>query len=165
MPNDRMTALFAAMLDCIEAVNTRPVPARALHSWIAAALEPRGFPVNLSSRGAPVLAPSVYDTDDDEPEQRTGLVMSEIDLRLIVMEYFVKHTEAMMEYFGTPDNRQTQPVLDRIEAYILYGKLDGECAASKRPVQMCEDCPPAGYPTDDTRCGPCPLRSSFTSDV
>ena len=24
----------------------------------------------------------------------------------------------------------------------------------------CEDCPPAGYPTDKTRCAPCPLRGN-----
>jgi hypothetical protein len=23
---------------------------------------------------------------------------------------------------------------------------------------LCEDCPPVGYPTDDTRCLPCPRR-------
>ena len=25
-------------------------------------------------------------------------------------------------------------------------------------VTLCEDCPPVGYPTDDTRCLPCPRR-------
>ncbi len=24
---------------------------------------------------------------------------------------------------------------------------------------MCEDCPPVGYPTDETRCTPCPRRN------
>ena len=27
---------------------------------------------------------------------------------------------------------------------------------------LCEDCPPVGYPTDKTRCGPCPRRSRPT---
>jgi hypothetical protein len=25
---------------------------------------------------------------------------------------------------------------------------------------LCEDCPPVGYPTDETRCTPCPRRQS-----
>lgn len=25
--------------------------------------------------------------------------------------------------------------------------------------ELCEGCPPAGYPTDDTRCTPCPRRT------
>lgn len=25
-------------------------------------------------------------------------------------------------------------------------------------MSMCEDCPPVGYPTDKTRCEPCPRR-------
>jgi hypothetical protein len=25
---------------------------------------------------------------------------------------------------------------------------------------LCEDCPPVGYPTDKTRCGPCPRKVS-----
>lgn len=24
---------------------------------------------------------------------------------------------------------------------------------------LCEDCPPSGYPTDKTRCNPCPFRA------
>jgi hypothetical protein len=26
-------------------------------------------------------------------------------------------------------------------------------------LALCEDCPPVGYPTDDTRCEPCPRRT------
>lgn len=35
-----------------------------------------------------------------------------------------------------------------------------------RPQNLCEDCPPADYPTDATRCTPCPRRGRFsrTSD-
>lgn len=25
--------------------------------------------------------------------------------------------------------------------------------------ELCKDCPPVGYPTDDTRCMPCPRRA------
>ena len=28
---------------------------------------------------------------------------------------------------------------------------------------LCEDCPPVGYSTDNTRCGPCPRRAGLTS--
>lgn len=30
------------------------------------------------------------------------------------------------------------------------------------PAALCEDCPPVGYPTDKTRCAPCPRRSTVT---
>lgn len=29
--------------------------------------------------------------------------------------------------------------------------------------ELCEDCPPVGYPTDDTRCMPCPRRAQRRS--
>lgn len=28
------------------------------------------------------------------------------------------------------------------------------------PSELCEDCPPVNYPTDATRCGPCPRRTT-----
>lgn len=44
------------------------------------------------------------------------------------------------------------------------------CYCSQRCVEvangedaLCEGCPPVGYPTDATRCAPCPRRSS--SDI
>jgi hypothetical protein len=30
---------------------------------------------------------------------------------------------------------------------------------------LCEDCPPVGYPTDKTRCTPCPRRSPKLNEV
>jgi len=30
---------------------------------------------------------------------------------------------------------------------------------------LCEGCPPVGYPTDETRCTPCPRRSSLSDGV
>lgn len=30
------------------------------------------------------------------------------------------------------------------------------------PEALCEDCPPRGYPTDDTRCRQCPLAQRST---
>lgn len=34
-----------------------------------------------------------------------------------------------------------------------------------RNAGLCSDCPRVGYPTDDTRCLPCPRRSSLTSEM
>ncbi len=28
-------------------------------------------------------------------------------------------------------------------------------------MSLCEDCPPVGYPTDKTRCAPCPRRAAL----
>jgi hypothetical protein len=33
------------------------------------------------------------------------------------------------------------------------------CAAERG--ELCSDCPPAGYPTDKTRCAPCPHRTAY----
>ncbi len=35
-----------------------------------------------------------------------------------------------------------------------------ECPTCKVMTDLCEDCPPRGYPTDDTRCRQCPNRSA-----
>lgn len=32
-------------------------------------------------------------------------------------------------------------------------------AAANIELGLCEDCPKSGYPTDATRCAPCPRRS------
>lgn len=35
-----------------------------------------------------------------------------------------------------------------------------ECATHPTtPASLCEDCPPVGYPTEKTRCDPCPRRT------
>lgn len=34
---------------------------------------------------------------------------------------------------------------------------------TKADAVLCDDCPPVGYPTDKTRCGPCPNRTSPSS--
>lgn len=31
-------------------------------------------------------------------------------------------------------------------------------------AELCADCPPTGYPTDKTRCAPCPRRSDKSGD-
>jgi len=31
-------------------------------------------------------------------------------------------------------------------------------------VDLCADCPPVGYPTDKTRCSPCPRRTNPMTD-
>lgn len=37
---------------------------------------------------------------------------------------------------------------------------DEEYQKAMQEPQLCEDCPPVGYPTDKTRCLPCPRRSA-----
>ena len=36
-------------------------------------------------------------------------------------------------------------------------------AAGQMIYPMCDDCPPAGYPTEDTRCTPCPRRAMISA--
>lgn len=33
-----------------------------------------------------------------------------------------------------------------------------QCWAADQAERLCEDCPPVGYPTERTRCAPCPRR-------
>ena len=40
-----------------------------------------------------------------------------------------------------------------------YTKVFNALEKAERGV-LCEDCPPVGYPTDETRCNPCPRRTS-----
>ena len=37
--------------------------------------------------------------------------------------------------------------------------------AGEREAQLCSDCPPVGYPTDETRCEPCPRRDRTLRDT
>jgi hypothetical protein len=38
-------------------------------------------------------------------------------------------------------------------------------SAAANVMALCEDCPPAGYPTDSTRCAPCPRHVPAPSSV
>lgn len=40
---------------------------------------------------------------------------------------------------------------------------EGGTTASKSRIQLCDDCPPLDYPTDKTRCRPCPRRDLAAS--
>ncbi len=44
-------------------------------------------------------------------------------------------------------------ILACLEVVARYEWPSKECAS------LCEDCPPVGYPTDETRCLPCPRRA------
>lgn len=45
--------------------------------------------------------------------------------------------------------------------YCHDKRADLEAAALQaKPETLCEGCPPAGYPTDKTRCEPCPRRTT-----
>lgn len=45
---------------------------------------------------------------------------------------------------------------DHLELYAVRGAIRALSNV------VCEDCPPKGYPTDKTRCLPCPRRMTFT---
>jgi hypothetical protein len=49
--------------------------------------------------------------------------------------------------------------------YPGKGNHDGDetCPVAVVERLLCSDCPPEGYPTDKTRCAPCPRRSSSES--
>lgn len=34
---------------------------------------------------------------------------------------------------------------------------------SQKTEELCDDCPPVGYPTDKTRCLPCPRRAALAN--
>jgi hypothetical protein len=42
------------------------------------------------------------------------------------------------------------------ESIKLLNEVPGEIDAA---LKLCDDCPPAGWPTDKTRCAPCPRRA------
>jgi hypothetical protein len=43
--------------------------------------------------------------------------------------------------------------------YVYRGaQRGGLCLPTTASDQLCEDCPPVGYPTDKTRCTECPRR-------
>jgi hypothetical protein len=68
---------------------------------------------------------------------------------------------------------QLQSLTKEIRCIYTIGRAsrDAEVAEAQKPVQLrvvditemqlCEDCPPLNYPTDRTRCGPCPRRAAI----
>lgn len=47
---------------------------------------------------------------------------------------------------------------------LVCGLTDELVAAAKEAGETCSDCPPAGYPTDKTRCDECPRRAQGEAD-
>jgi hypothetical protein len=48
-------------------------------------------------------------------------------------------------------------------AWDVLESSDNE--ARVRCGELCEDCPPVGYPTESTRCRPCPRRASTSTST
>lgn len=44
------------------------------------------------------------------------------------------------------------------------GEVAGWIRALRASAALCEDCPPAGYPTDKTRCAPCPRAAAASAE-
>jgi hypothetical protein len=65
--------------------------------------------------------------------------------------------------------RQALEALEHVQVERVFDGLDRDykadsaisalrSALAQEEAQLCEDCPPADYPTDKTRCTPCPRR-------
>ena len=50
------------------------------------------------------------------------------------------------------------PICPNCIADLAFGTHDDMLDALTAEPRLCEDCPPVGYPTDKTRCSPCPRR-------
>lgn len=46
-----------------------------------------------------------------------------------------------------------------LEEVAATGFSEGEAVLDGNESALCEDCPPIGYPTNKTRCAPCPKRA------
>lgn len=47
-----------------------------------------------------------------------------------------------------------------VRALYLHREIVGAARGQEQPECLCSDCPPIGYPTDKTRCAPCPRRKA-----
>lgn len=56
-------------------------------------------------------------------------------------------------------NSQQQLDMDGIIVGVSRQAIE-EVLAYVEATRLCEDCPPTGYPTDKTRCAPCPRRAA-----
>jgi hypothetical protein len=78
----------------------------------------------------------------------------------------------MNEYIADEDSRRRlariehlmlgDPDPNSVSGRELNTLVDQQMEAEKHLQLLCEDCPPIGYPTDKTRCDPCPRSQSET---
>lgn len=59
------------------------------------------------------------------------------------------------------DDSLMQCRIDELEAHNEALQLEVEKLTEQITAMLCEDCPPAGYPTDKTRCASCPRRQAL----
>lgn len=81
----------------------------------------------------------------------------------------IKSLREAAVFYGADRPVEPHPVrsmagLGREEANALSGRFDQAADEIERlnsllAGMICEDCPPADYPTDVTRCTPCPRRA------
>ncbi|MBX3490843.1 hypothetical protein [Parvibaculum sp.] len=103
----------------------------------------------------------------DEAKALAGLLMEHLlrDLDFAAMERFILGaeeewrrkwlTEAIDVLSGMNDDEINEELLPQLRALVTK-----EAGSDSKDAPLCSDCPPVGYPTDETRCGECPRRST-----
>jgi hypothetical protein len=54
---------------------------------------------------------------------------------------------------------KVEQVLSALEQSYLFGDTPQSRVADNKEDRICSDCPPNDYPTNATRCDPCPRRA------
>ncbi len=53
---------------------------------------------------------------------------------------------------------RTGTKIGNVAVTFTVGRIKPTLKPKPASASLCEDCPPVGYPTDKTRCTPCPRR-------
>lgn len=73
-----------------------------------------------------------------------------------------QNDQSLCFYFNRPvtddEMRFFHKVLQRTVAVMPAAKQSDLRVIADSGIELCEDCPPVGYPTDGTRCAQCPRR-------
>lgn len=85
-------------------------------------------------------------------------------LRLIVVDYapdfrgddLCKRIERLLAAERESERERCAKIADKTGPDDTTGE---NVAERIRAAKACGDCPPVGYPTDETRCTPCPRRT------
>lgn len=113
--------------------------------------------------GYPAVAVSRY---RDAADQIRRLTAENARLNMEMVAYREKLTPA--------DARAMRAVIDALDLQKRYSaktSITNSVPSSSKLAEsklrdgsaLCEDCPPVGYPTDATRCTPCPRRATQSS--
>jgi hypothetical protein len=91
-------------------------------------------------------------------------VAQSVKVRNATLEECAQIAEAQAQEFLSPRYAANQPfgsICERFACDEVAKAIRGLAAQPPAAqVETCSDCPPVGYPTDKTRCDPCPRRSS-----